>query len=78
LKPSTPSYSLDSGLLIEMLLGTPVGRMMSNMLLSDSSVNVYTCHFNLSEAEYTLQIAWPDAGEIEGRQPCALELHHPH
>lgn len=37
-----------------MLLGTPLGRMMSNMLLSDSSITGYTCHFNLSEAEYIL------------------------
>jgi predicted nucleic acid-binding protein len=37
-----------------MLLGTPVGRMMSNMLLSDSPAIAYTCHFNLTEAEYIL------------------------
>lgn len=54
MKPSTPNYSLDSGVLIEMLLDTPVGRMMSNMLLSDSPITAYTCHFNLSEAEYIL------------------------
>lgn len=54
LKPSTPSYSLDSGVLIEMLLGTPVGGMMSDSLLSGSPITAYTCHFNLSEAEYIL------------------------
>jgi predicted nucleic acid-binding protein len=36
-----------------MLLGTAVGSMMSNSLLSDS-ITAHTCHFNLSEAEYIL------------------------
>jgi len=54
LKPSTLSYSLDSGVLIEMLLGTAFGRMMSGSLLSDSPITACTCHFNLSEAEYVL------------------------
>jgi predicted nucleic acid-binding protein len=54
LKPSTPSYSLDSGVLVEMLLGTAIGRIMSNSLLSDSPISAYACHFNLSEAEYIL------------------------
>jgi predicted nucleic acid-binding protein len=54
MKQSTLSYSLDSGVLIEMLLGTAVGRFMSNSLLSDSPITAYTCHFNLSEAEYVL------------------------
>jgi predicted nucleic acid-binding protein len=53
LKPSTPSYSLDSGVLIEMLLGTADGRLMSSSLLSNS-IAAYTCHYNLSEAEYIL------------------------
>jgi predicted nucleic acid-binding protein len=54
LKPSTFSYSLDGGVLIEMLLGTLIGRMFSDSLLSDSPITAYTCHFNLSEAEYIL------------------------
>jgi len=53
LKQSTPSYSFDSGVLIEMLLGTAVGELMSGSLLSDS-ISAYTCHFNLTEAEYIL------------------------
>jgi predicted nucleic acid-binding protein len=53
LKPSTLSYSLDSGVLIEMLLGTLYGKMASDSLLS-GSMTAYTCHFNLSEAEYIL------------------------
>jgi uncharacterized protein with PIN domain len=55
LKPSTRScYSLDSGVLVEMLLGTPAGRMMSDSLLLDPPITAYTCYFNLSEAEYVL------------------------
>jgi uncharacterized protein with PIN domain len=54
LKPSTLSYSLDSGVLIEMLLGTPTGRIFSGSLLSDSPITAYTSHFNLTEAEYVL------------------------
>jgi predicted nucleic acid-binding protein len=54
LKPSTLSYSLDSGVLIEMLLGTPSGRLLSGSLLSDSPITAYTSHFNLSEVEYIL------------------------
>jgi predicted nucleic acid-binding protein len=55
LKPSTRScYSFDSGVLIEMLLGTPAGRMMSDSLLLDPPITANTCHFNLSEAEYVL------------------------
>jgi predicted nucleic acid-binding protein len=36
-----------------MLLGTGVGRMISDSLLS-GSITAYTCHFNLCEAEYVL------------------------
>ena len=54
MKPSTPNYSLDSGVLIEMLLGTSVGRTFSGSLLSDSPITAYTSYFNLSEAEYIL------------------------
>jgi len=54
LKPSTGSYSLDSGVLIEMLLGTAAGQVISESLLSDSPITAYTCHFNLSEVEYIL------------------------
>jgi predicted nucleic acid-binding protein len=38
---------------MEMLVGTPNGRMMSGSLLSNSIVT-YACHYNLSEAEYIL------------------------
>ena len=54
MKPSTLSYSLDRGVLVEMLLGTAIGRIMSNSLLSDSPITAHSCHFNLSEAEYVL------------------------
>ena len=50
MKPSPDSFSFDSGVLIEMLLGTP-GVVDP---LSDSQITVYTCYFNLSEAEYVL------------------------
>jgi predicted nucleic acid-binding protein len=36
-----------------MLLGTLFGKMTSDSLLS-GSMTAYTCHFNLSEAEYVL------------------------
>ena len=54
MKPSKDSYSLDSGVLIEMLLGTPGSRIISDPLLLGSPIIAYTCHFNLSEAEYVL------------------------
>lgn len=54
MKLSTGSYSLDSGVLIEMLLGTEAGQVISESLLSDSPIIAYTCHFNLSEVEYIL------------------------
>ena len=54
MKPSTRSYSLDSGVLIEMLLGTPLGRAISESLLSDSPIIAYSSHFNLTEVEYIL------------------------
>jgi predicted nucleic acid-binding protein len=53
LKPSPFSFSLDSGVLIEMLLGTPAGRTFLEPLLL-SAITANTCHFNLSEAEYIL------------------------
>ena len=54
LKASTRSYSLDSGVLIEMLLDTPLGHAISESLLSDSPIITYSSHFNLTEVEYIL------------------------
>jgi len=54
LKVSTRSYSLDSGVLIEMLLDTPLGHTISESLLSDSQIIAYSSHFNLTEVEYIL------------------------
>jgi len=53
LKPSPDSFSLDSGVLIEMLLGTPAGSIFLEPLLL-SAITANTCHLNLSEAEYVL------------------------
>jgi predicted nucleic acid-binding protein len=55
LKPDTLSgrFSLDSGVLIEMLLGTSVGQPITQALLSDS-ITAYTSYLNLSETEYIL------------------------
>ena len=47
------SYSLDSGVLIEMLAATPLGQLMNQCLLSDSVI-AHTSYLNLSEAEYIL------------------------
>ena len=46
---STPSFSFDSGVLVEMLLG----KIVSGPLL-ESTITANTCYFNLSEAEYVL------------------------
>lgn len=54
MKASTRSYSLDSGVLIEMLLDTPLGHAISESLLSDSPIIAYSSHFNLTEVEYIL------------------------
>jgi len=49
LKPSKDSHSLDSGVLVEMLLG----KIVSDALL-ESTITANTCYFNLSEAEVVL------------------------
>jgi len=48
-KPSLDSFSFDSGVLVEMLLG----KIVSGPLL-ESTITANTCYFNLTEAEYVL------------------------
>jgi len=50
---SLDSFSFDSGVLVEMLLGTPAASIFLEPLLL-SAITANTCHFNLSEAEYVL------------------------
>jgi predicted nucleic acid-binding protein len=47
------SFSLDSGVLIEMLWATSLGQPIVQALLSDSII-AYTSYLNVSEAEYIL------------------------
>jgi len=47
------SFSLDSGVLIEILASTSSGQHIVQGLLSDS-ITAYTSYLNLSEAEYIL------------------------
>ncbi len=47
------TFSLDGGVLLEMLLGTSMGEPIVEALTSNSIV-AYTSHVNISEAEYIL------------------------
>ncbi len=57
------AFSLDGGVLLELLLSTKIGKPVFNALTSDSIV-AYTSYVNLSEARYILcrklgrELAW--------------------